>query len=34
MPPDPQQDPKKETLRLLIGALIVAGIIAVLHFTP
>ncbi len=34
MLPDPHQEPKEETKRLLIGAIIVAVLIAVLYFTP
>ncbi len=34
MLPDTTPDTKKETIRLFIGACIVAGMIAVLHFTP
>lgn len=34
MLPDTRSDTRKETLRLLIAALIVAGIITLLHFTP
>ncbi len=33
-PPSGQQDPKKETMRLLLGALIVTVIVLILHFTP
>lgn len=34
MLPDKSNDPRIETRRLLIGAIIVAGVIVALHFTP
>lgn len=34
MTPDTTPDTKKETMRLFIGACLMAGLIAVLHFTP
>jgi len=33
-PPSGQQDPKTETMRLLLGALIITVIVLILHFTP
>ena len=33
-PPSSQSDPRKETLRLLLGAVIVTLIVVILHYTP